>query len=90
MINESLKKEIKNISLAFIDCDLAISCKPVFEFIKDRMVNGSFIVLDDYYHIDSEGNSIRKEFKQHFKIDKNVFIFSRYGLGGVVYQYIKN
>lgn len=90
LINEDLKKEIKNISLAFIDCDLAISSKPVFEFIKDRMVNGSFIVIDDYYNIDYEGNSIRNEFKKHFELDKNVYKFSSYGLGGVIYQYIKN
>ena len=89
LISEDLKKEIKNISLAFIDCDLAISSKPVFEFIKDKMTNGSFIVIDDYYNIDYEGNSIRKEFKKHFDIDKNVYKLSTFGLGGVVYQYIE-
>ena len=60
------------------------------EFIKNRMVNGSFIVIDDYFNIDQEGNSIRQEFKKHFDINKNVFKFSSYGLGGVVYQYIDN
>ena len=88
--NEDLKNEIQKISLAFIDCDLAISSQPVFEFIKNRMVNGSFIVIDDYFNIDQEGNSIREEFKKYFDINKNVFKFSSYGLGGVVYQYIEN
>ena len=88
--NEDLKNEIQKISLAFIDCDLAISSQPVFEFIKNRMVNGSFIVIDDYFNIDQERNSIREEFKKHFDINKNVFKFSSYGLGGVVYQYIEN
>ena len=54
------------------------------------MMNGSFIVIDDYFNIDEEGNSIREEFKKHFEINKNVFKFSSYGLGGVVYHYIKN
>ena len=54
------------------------------------MVNGSFIVIDDYFNIDEEGNSIREEFKKYFDINKNVFKFSSYGLGGVVYQYIDN
>jgi hypothetical protein len=88
--NKDLKNEIQKISLAFIDCDLSISSQPVFEFIKNRMANGSFIVIDDYFNIDEEGNSIREEFKKHFEINKNVFRFSSYGLGGVVYQYIKN
>jgi hypothetical protein len=88
--DKDLKNDVQKISLAFIDCDLAISSQPVFEFIKNRMVNGSFIVIDDYFNIDEEGNSIREEFKKHFEINKNVFKFSSYGLGGVVYQYTEN
>jgi hypothetical protein len=88
--DKDLKNEVQKISLAFIDCDLAISSQPVFEFIKNRMVHGSFIVIDDYFNIDDEGNSIREEFKKHFEINKNVFKFSSYGLGGIVYQYTEN
>lgn len=93
--NEVLKKkdlisQINKISIAFIDCDLAISAKPVFKFIKKKLVNGAFIIIDDYFNIDNEGNSIKKEFSNYFKINKNVFLFQLYGLGGVVYRYQSN
>lgn len=87
---ENLKKEISKISLAFIDCDLAVSSKPVFDFIKSRLVNGSFIIIDDYYNIDKNGNSIRQEFLKRFDLNENVFLFSTYGLGGVVFKYYSN
>ena len=73
-----------------MDCDLAISSEPVFKFIKNRLENGAFIILDDYFNIDEEGGSIRKEFLKSFEINKDVFQFSTYGVGGVVYQYIKD
>ena len=82
-----LNNEIKNISLAFIDCDLAVSSQPVFEFIKNKLVHGSFIVIDEYYFIDKNGGSIRKEFLKKFEMNKNVFLFSTYGLGGAVFKY---
>ena len=82
-----LNNEIKNISLAFIDCDLAVSSQPVFEFIKKKLVHGSFIVIDEYYFIDKNGGSIRKEFLKKFEMNKNVFLFSTYGLGGAVFKY---
>ena len=93
--NESLNEQntkdaIKKISLAFVDCDLAISSEPVFKFIKNRLENGAFIILDDYFNIDEEGNSIRKEFLKNFEVNKDVYQFSTYGIGGVVYQYIKD
>ena len=88
--DEILQKEITKISIAFIDCDLAISSKPVFKFIKTRLVSGSSIIIDDYYNIDLEGNSICKEFLKNFEINKNVFLFSTYGLGGVIFKYIKD
>jgi hypothetical protein len=73
--------------LAFIDCDLALSSIPVFSFIKGRLVNGSFIIIDDYFNIDKNGRNIREEFLKTFAVDKEVFLFSTYGLGGVVFRY---
>lgn len=84
---EKIKNEIQKISLVFVDCDLAISSEPVFNFIKNRLVNGSFIVIDDYYNIDKNGKSIRQEFLKNFEINKEVFLFSTYGLGGIVFKY---
>ena len=82
-----IKKNISKISLAFIDCDLALSSIPVFLFIKGRLVNGSFIIIDDYFNIDKNGRSIRAEFLKTFAVDKEIFLFSTYGLGGVVFRY---
>ena len=82
-----IKEKINKISLAFIDCDLALSSIPVFLFIKSRLVNGSFIIIDDYFNIDKSGNSIRQEFLKNFTVDKEVFLFSTFGLGGVVFRY---
>ena len=82
-----IKEKINKISLAFIDCDLALSSIPVFSFIKGRLVNGSFIIIDDYFNIDKNGRSIRAEFLKTFAVDKEIFLFSTYGLGGVVFRY---
>lgn len=84
---DGIQKDIQKISVAFIDCDLAISSEPVFDFIKERLVNGSFIVIDDYFNLDINGNSIKKEFLKRFEINKNIFLFSTYGFGGVVFRY---
>jgi len=85
--DDLIKKDITKISLAFIDCDLALSSIPIFLFIKSRLVNGSFIIIDDYFNIDKSGNSIRQEFLKNFTVDKEVFLFSTFGLGGVVFRY---
>ena len=82
-----IKKNISKISLAFIDCDLALSSIPVFSFIKGRLVNGSFIIIDDYFNIDKNGRSIRAEFLKTFAVDKEISLFSTYGVNGVVFRY---
>ena len=87
--SENINNDIKKISFAFIDCDLAISSTTVFDFIKDKLVNGSVIMIDDFFNIDENGKSIKEEFIKRFELNKNVFLFSTYGLGGVVYKYYK-
>jgi len=82
-----IKENINKISLAFIECDLALSSIPVFLFIKDRLVNGSFIIIDDYFNIDKNGRSIRAEFLKTFAVDKEISLFSTYGVNGVVFRY---
>ena len=82
-----IKEKINKISLAFIDCDLALSSIPVFSFIKGRLVNGSFIIIDDYFNIDKNGRSIRAEFLKTFAVDKEISLFSTYGVNGVVFRY---
>ena len=88
--NEEIKKKIQNISVAFIDCDLGLSAVPVFEFIKTRLQNGSFIMIDDYFNMDENNDSILKRFHNHFKINENVFVHNYFGNAGIVFKYIKN
>ena len=85
--NENIEADIYKISFAFVDCDLAVSSSVVFDFIKDRLTNGSVIMIDDFFNIDKNGKSIKEEFLKRFELNKNVFLFSTYGLGGVVYKY---
>ena len=84
---ELIKEKINKISLAFIDCDYASSSIPVFSFIKSRLTNGSFIIIDDYFNIDQNERSIRAEFLKNFTVDKEVSLFSTYGVGGIVFRY---
>tara|TARA_A100001015_G_scaffold312615_1_gene418140 strand:+ start:651 stop:1343 length:693 start_codon:yes stop_codon:yes gene_type:complete len=87
--DENLKKDLKEISFAFIDCDLATSSKSVFNFIANRLSNGAFIMIDDYFNIDINNNSIQNEFLKYFEINKNVFIYKYFGLSGVCFRYKK-
>ena len=90
LTDEELAKSINKISFAFIDCDLGYSAKSVFEFIKPRLSNGAFIMIDDFYNIDKTNNSIFKTMKGYFSFDKDVFIHSYFGNGGVTFKYFKN
>tara|TARA_B100001287_G_scaffold210565_1_gene179413 strand:- start:177 stop:608 length:432 start_codon:yes stop_codon:yes gene_type:complete len=87
-LNEKkIKEDINNISVAFIDCDLGLSAEPVFEFIKSRLSNGSYIVIDDFYNLDENNDSILKRFYKHFKINQNVFVHNYFGNAGVVFKF---
>ena len=88
--DEQIKADIKRISFAFIDCDLALSSKSVFKFISSRLTNGAFIMIDDYFNIDKNNNSILNEFNKYFEINKNVFRYKYFGLSGVCFRYFKN
>lgn len=87
--NKEITNSINKISFAFIDCDLAISAKSVFEFIKPRMSNGSYIMIDDYFNIDNNGESIFGIMKNFFEIDKDIFIHSYFGNGGIVFKCLR-
>lgn len=86
--DDSLKNEIKKISIVFIDCDLAISSTDIFEFIKPRLNYGAFIIIDDFFNIDFNKKSIRNELYKKF--DKADLEVTRYfGLQGVVFRYFR-
>jgi O-methyltransferase len=50
--SESLKeiesRKENKIAFAFIDCDIYDSSKYVINFIKDKLSNGAFLMIDDY------------------------------------------
>ncbi len=87
--DEKIKNDIKRISFAFIDCDLAFSAKSVFEFIKPKMSHGSYIMIDDYYNIDKNGESIFGIIKDYFELDKDIFVHSYFGNGGIIFKFFK-
>ena len=90
--NESLKRKdlndkIKKISFCFIDCDLKISLIPVIKFIKKRLSNGSFIMIDDFYNLDINGDTLKDEIYKNFQLNENIFIHNYFGNSGIVFRY---
>jgi hypothetical protein len=53
------------------------------------MVNGGFLMIDDFTSLDENGNSIYKSFINHFEIGKNVILFSTYS-NGHVYRFMED
>lgn len=88
--NVEISQSIQKISFAFIDCDLGYSAKSVFEFIKPRLSNGAFIMIDDFYNLDKTKNSIFKTMKSYFTLNKDVFVHSYFGNGGVTLKYFRD
>ena len=80
----SLKQEevisIKSISFAFVDCDIYESAEVAFNFIKERISDGGFIMIDDFTSVDKNGNYIAKCFYKIFE-EKTVVFFDAYSNG---------
>lgn len=70
-------------SFVFIDCDIYESSLDIFQYIKGKVANGGFIMIDDFTSIDKNGNSIQKAFAQYFTINKDVILFDFYSNGQV-------
>jgi|TARA_B100001094_G_C18090401_1_gene750097 O-methyltransferase len=70
-------------SFVFIDCDIYESSLDIFEYIKGKVSNGGFIMIDDFTSIDTNGNSIQKAFEKNFIINKDVVLFDFYSNGQV-------
>lgn len=92
--SESLKsdqmKKISKISLAFIDCDLYSSSKDVFDYIKNRLTDGAFVVIDDYYSLDYNKNSIHKALSENIDLKNKLIHIKSYGLNGMIFRYIND
>ncbi len=79
-------REINKIKFAFIDCDLYISAIEPMEFLKTRLVKGSYLMIDDFTNIDPNGNSIRDIFINTFS-DHEYQITGYFGIDGVIVRY---
>ena len=87
LIDENLQN-IKKISFAFIDCDIYESAEVAFRFIKDRLSNGAFVMIDDFTSVDKNGNYIAKCFFEVFK-DRDILFFDTYS-NGQTYRIFNN
>lgn len=91
--SESLKEienqKEKKIAFAFIDCDIYDSSKYVINFIENRLSNGAFLMIDDYYNLDNKNKSIFHSISESDSFYKKLHRVSSYGLNGVVYKYFE-
>ena len=87
VLNSKEMLRINKVAFAFVDCDIYESTIDIFSFIKKRITNGGFIMIDDYTSIDNNGNTISKSFLENFEINKNVHVFGYYS-NGVIFRYI--
>lgn len=86
-LNNSEVKDIKNIKFAYIDCDLYTSAIEPIKFLENRLVIGSYLMIDDFVNIDRHGRSISELFYSTFNEKKMVFV-SSFGVSGVIYRYV--
>lgn len=77
---------IKNVRVAFIDCDTYSSSKLAFLFLEKIVSQGSHIILDDFFSYNGDPNKgVHKAFKEFIK--NNGFHYRKifnYGMGGIV------
>ncbi len=79
-LNSEQLKDIKNISFAFVDCDIYESAEEVFQYLNERISKGGFIMIDDFTSIDKNGNYIAKSFFDNFS-NRNFILFDIYSNG---------
>jgi hypothetical protein len=46
-------------------------------------------MIDDYFNIDKNRNSIFQSMNEFFEVDKDIFTHSYFGNGGIVFRYFK-
>ncbi len=71
---------IEKIAFAFVDCDIYESSEVAFKFLKNKIVKGGFIMIDDFTSIDKNGNYIAKSFFDNFQ-DRKILFFDSYSNG---------
>tara|TARA_B100001250_G_scaffold286226_1_gene248236 strand:+ start:1442 stop:2104 length:663 start_codon:yes stop_codon:yes gene_type:complete len=88
--DESLKTEtlnnVKKLKFVHLDCDLYVSSIEPFRYIKSRLVNGAYLMIDDFTNIDREGKSIREAFYKEFN-NHDFELIGYFGVDGVVIRF---
>ena len=79
-LNNEQLIDIKNISFAFVDCDIYESAEEVFQYLNKRISKGGFIMIDDFTSIDRNGNYIAKSFFDNFS-NRDFILFDIYSNG---------
>ncbi len=82
-LNSNEIQKIKKISFAFIDCDIYESAVPIFNFLKERISIGGFVMIDDFSSIDKNNNSIHKAWLEQEFFSEDFIFFSNYSNGQV-------
>jgi len=89
---DTLKKDpneygINKAGIIMMDCDLYSSSKIAFNFIKRIVIEGTILILDDYFGYKGNKNKgVRAAFQEFIK-ENNVVCeqISQYGIGGAVF-----
>jgi len=92
--SDSLKKiktqEVDKIALAYLDCDYYSSTRDALEYCKDKFVNGSIIVFDDWNLYACDPNKGQRkaynEFKEKYKENYIFEDFSEVGFTGKAFS----
>ena len=78
---------MEKFSFVFIDCDIYKSAIPCIKFSLNKLVNGSYIIVDDCHNIDMNNKSILDALEENFKIGVNLKLVGFYGVSGMIYRY---
>lgn len=87
-LNSNTKKQHKlnKVSVAYIDCDLYKSAKPVFNFLTDILQTGSIIVIDDWFkHRGIPEYGIQKAFNEWLSENRNISVTLLHQYGRIAF-----
>jgi hypothetical protein len=75
IVNKDSCKDLDKIHYAFLDMDMVESMRPGFEAVKDKIVEGGYLLLHDVQHI----VEVRKWYDKVVATDKRYKLIKEYG-----------
>lgn len=94
--NKDMLKDKGSPLLVYIDCDLYSSTKDVLEFITDLVIDGTWILFDDYWtYRGSPEKGEQKAIREWLKKNKHIELqdycnFNGWGKAFIVHKYSEN